>query len=316
MHLSISEAYQLFIDGIVNGSGYAMLSAGFGMIIHVTGRFHVAYAVIYAMTGFVATQVAISYHMDFIEALVLGVMASVVIAGLIERFIYEPLTRRAGAAKLFIVFIASLGINTAGQSVLGLIWPNAISANDFNITRVQLGSAVTTNLGVISVATAWVALCAVWAVVRWSKLGLMIRAVRVNPDLGLEKGIDPRRIYLSVFAIATILGGLNAVFVTTQSAPASDMGQTRILYAVIAAFVAGPSASILTIAALGLLIGLIGSLSELVVSQGWSSVVIFTILLIYVMVRAGATVNWALMFRRFAFSTRSPAGGELEGRRS
>jgi branched-subunit amino acid ABC-type transport system permease component len=101
-----------------------------------------------------------------------------------------------------------------------------------------------------------------------------------------------------VFAIATAIGGINAVFVAAQSAPASNLGQTTILYAVTAAFVAGPSASILTIAAYGLLIGLIESLSGIFVTQGWQSVVVFSILLIYVIVRAGTTVNWSAVLRR------------------
>jgi len=304
MTFNPSEAYQLFINGIVNGSGYAMLAVGFGLIVHVTGRFHIAYAMIYASTAFVAAQTALSWHLDFASALVLAVLVGCVLAAALEAFIYAPLGKRAGPKGLFIVFIASLGINTAGQSILGLIWPNAISITNFNITKFTLGSAVTTNLGALSTVVAWAVLLIVWAVIRWTKLGRMIRAVRVNPELSLDKGINPRMIYLIVFAIATAIGGINAVFVATQSAPSSDLGQTTILYAVTAAFVAGPSASILTIAGLGLLIGLIESLSGVFVTQGWESVVVFAILLIYVVARAGTTVHWSLLFRHVPLLTR------------
>lgn len=282
-----------------------MLAVGFGLIVHVTGRFHVAYAAVYAATTFIAAQVGASMHIGFIGSMVVSVLASVVIAVGLEGIIYAPLAKRAGSSKLFIVFIASLGINIAGQSLLGLIWPNAIAITDVKLAEARIGSAFTTNLSVDSTIVAWVALLAVWAVIRWTKLGRMIRAVRVNPELSTDIGVDPRRIFLVVFAIATALGGINAVFVAAQSAPASNLGQTTILYAITAAFVAGPSASVLTIAAYGLLIGLIESLSGIFVTQGWQTVVVFSILLLYVIGRAGTTVNWSAIRRRRVSPTAS-----------
>lgn len=298
VNFSASYVFQLFINGIVNGSGYAMLAVGFGLILHVTGRFHIAYAAIYATTAFIAAQVGASWHFDFVGSMVAGVLAGVIIAVGLEAIVYAPLAKRAGSSKLFIVFIAALGLNIAGQSILGLIWPNAISMTNIHLTEARIGSAYTTNLAVSSTIVAWVVLLAVWVIIRWTKLGRMIRAVRVNPELSTDIGVDPRRIFLVVFAIATAIGGINVVFIAAMAAPASNLGQTTILYAVTAAFVAGPSASVLTIAAIGLLIGLIESLSGIFVTQGWQSVVVFSILLIYVIVRAGTTVNWSAVLRR------------------
>jgi branched-subunit amino acid ABC-type transport system permease component len=298
--ITAANVWQLIVNGIVSGSGYAMLAVGFGLIVHVTGRFHIAYAVIYAMTAFLAAEIAQDLGIGWVASMVLAVLAGMVVAVVIEVLIYAPLARRAGAASLFIVFIASLGINTAGQSVLGLTWRSPIAINGFKITAATIGSAATSNLDITSVIVAWVAILLVAAAIRWTKLGRMIRAVRVNPELSLDLGIDPRRIYAAVFALGTALGCINAVFVATKGAPASDLGQTSILYAVTGAFIAGAAGSVLTTALIGLGIGLVQSLSGLFLSTGWATVVVFGLLLIYVLFRAARTVRWTTVFSKTA----------------
>jgi hypothetical protein len=48
---------QQLVTGLVSGTGYALVAVGFGLIITVTGRFHIAYGATYALSAFVAGQV-------------------------------------------------------------------------------------------------------------------------------------------------------------------------------------------------------------------------------------------------------------------
>ena len=51
---------QQLASGLVNGTGYALVAVGFGLIITVTGRFHIAYGATYAVSAFIAGQVGLS----------------------------------------------------------------------------------------------------------------------------------------------------------------------------------------------------------------------------------------------------------------
>jgi branched-chain amino acid transport system permease protein len=297
--LTTTNFAQLTANGVVTGSSYALVAVGFGMIIHIAHRFHIAYAAIYALMAFLAAQIQTSYGWPFVPALAVATLIGIILAIGSERLVYAPLVRRVGDRErsLFPVFVASLGLATAIEALINIIWPNPVTTS-INVTAVKIGSIHMTSLTVESVIVTWVAVLLVAAVIRWTRLGRMIRAVRVNPALSIDFGIRPATIYSIVFAIGTALGGIGAVFLAAQSAPESDMGENLVLYAITAAFIAGAAASPTTIALLALAMGLIQTWSTFFVSSTWSSLVIFAILLIYVIGKAARAVNWGRLFRR------------------
>src|ERR1700761_3499552 len=283
--LTTTNFAQLTANGVVTGSSYALVAVGFGMIIHIAHRFHIAYAAIYAL-------------MAFLAALIVATVIGVIIAVGSERLVYSPLVRRVGDRDraLFPVFVASLGLSTAIEALINIIWPNPVTTT-FGVSAVKLGPIHMTSLTVTSVIVTWVAILLVAAVIRWTKLGRMIRAVRVNPSLSVDFGIKPSSMYMIVFAIGTSLGGIGAVCLAAQSAPESDMGENLVLYAITAAFIAGAASSPWVIGVLALAMGLIQSWSTFFISSTWSSFVIFAILLIFVMAKAIRAVNWGRLAR-------------------
>ena len=296
--LTTTNFAQLTANGVVTGSTYALVAVGFGMIIHIAHRFHIAYAAIYALMAFLAAQIQTTYGWPFVPALIVATIVGMIIAVGSERLVYSPLVRRVGNRDraLFPVFVASLGLSTAIEALINVIWPNPVTTS-ISITAVTLGPIHLTSLTVTSVITTWVAVLLVAGVIRWTRLGRMIRAVRVNPQLSVDFGIKPATMYMIVFAIGTALGGIGAVFLAAQSAPESDMGENLVLYAITAAFIAGAASSPWVIGVLALAMGLIQSWSTFFISSTWSSFVIFAILLIFVMTKAIRAVNWGRLAR-------------------
>jgi len=284
---TVANLEQQLATGLVSGTGYALVAVGFGLIITVTGRFHIAYGATYALSAFIAGQTGLSWGMPFWASLVFGVLVAVVIAGLMESLVYWPLNRRLGAAALMTIFIASLGLSTAGSNLIALLWNGSggsVNISGFAVSTVHFLDVFTTNLALTSFFTGWAALLAVAAVIRYTKLGRMIRAVRVNQRLSLAMGINPRAVFLAVFALGTALGAIGAVFTAAQSTATADMGSTPILYAITVSFIAGGAAP-LVVALVAVGVGLLESLSIFVFQPQWSQVVVFAALLIYVLVK-------------------------------
>jgi branched-chain amino acid transport system permease protein len=284
---TVANLAQQLSTGLVSGTGYALVAVGFGLIITVTGRFHIAYGATYALSAFIAGQTGLSWGMPFWASLVFGVLVAVVIAGLMESLVYWPLNRRLGAAALMTIFIASLGLSTAGSNLIALLWNGSggsVNISGFSVSTVHFLDVFTTNLAITSFITGWVALLAVAAVIRYTKLGRMIRAVRVNQRLSLAIGINPRVVYLMVFALGTALGAIGAVFTAAESTATSDMGSTPILYAITVSFIAGGAAP-LVVALVAVGVGLLESLSIFVFQPQWSQVVVFAALLVYVLAK-------------------------------
>jgi branched-chain amino acid transport system permease protein len=307
--LTVNNIAQLTADGVVQGSTYALVAVGFGMIIHITHRFHIAYAAIYALTAFLAAQLQTAYGVGFVPALAIATLVGVVIAVVVERIVYAPLANRLGTREgsLFPVFIASLGISTAIEALINIVWTQPIT-NTIDVTAVSWGPIHLTSLRIESIVVTWVAIAVVGALLKWTRYGRMIRAVRVNAPLSVDFGIRPAAVFSLVFAVGTVLGGIGAVFLAAQSAPQSDMGENLVLYGITAAFIAGASRSPLVIAALALLMGLIQSWSTLFVSSSWSSFVIFALLLLYVMGKSARRVHWNAVLRRRPTASAPGAG--------
>ena len=122
-------------------------------------------------------------------------------------------------------------------------------------------------------------------VLTYTGLGRIVRAVRVNPEMSLVVGVDPRTVYLAVFAIGSFLGGVAAVLNATQTAASPDMGFNPLFYAFVVAFLAGLGRHPVTVGLVGLLLGLIESWSALFMSTQWTSLVVFGILFVYVALR-------------------------------
>ena len=67
---------QVSLNGLINGSTYALLGVAFGLIIGVTGRFHVAFAVTYTLAAFVAAWLTMYLGAPFWAAVVAGALVA------------------------------------------------------------------------------------------------------------------------------------------------------------------------------------------------------------------------------------------------
>jgi branched-subunit amino acid ABC-type transport system permease component len=277
---------QLFVNGVIVGSRYAAMGVGFGLILGVTGRFHFAYAITFVLTAYSAI-ILNEEGVPLIPAILIGLLIGAVLGVLIEGFVYRPLQGGSPTMALLAIFISSLGLAIMGQNLIRLKWGSRSKILDtgFDVEGVAWGDVRFTTLDAVTVGVLWVTILAVWALIRFTRPGRMINAVRVNPEMARVVGIDSGRVYLAVFFIGSLLAGVVAVFVAMKFAAVPDMGQQPTFYAFVVAFLAGIGSGPLRTALTGLAVGMIESLSGLWLSAQWATLVVFSILFIYVAVK-------------------------------
>ena len=290
--ISLANILQLTANGLAAGSAYALLGVAFSLILGVSGRFHVAFTVSYTLAAFVAAWAGATPGpgLSFWSALGLGAVAAAVAGVAIERLVYLPLSltgARVGTNVFLMVFVASLGVSIAGRNLLALtaLQNPSILISGFNNVGVDVGPTTITTLNIAMVVTSWALIGLLALVLSRTTLGRMIRAVRANPQMSLCVGINPRAIYLVVFAIGSFLGGVGAVFQATSTSATPDMGLVPLFYALVVAFVAGLSSPPLVVGLVGLGVGLVESYSSLFLPTQWTTLVVFGILFVYVACR-------------------------------
>jgi branched-chain amino acid transport system permease protein len=282
---SLRELGQAIVSGIVAGAGYGLLGVAFALILSVTGRFHFAFATVYTFTAYVAA-VLVGGGLPLLPAALIGLAVGVVLGMLAEAVVYRPLAARAGDHALLSVFVASLGLVIAGENLIRLIWGNnarnlggfpdhTYTLAQLNVSRLQL---------LLVVVTALVA-AGLTLLLDRTILGQQIKAVRGNRDMAEAVGVNVRRIFLVVFGIGSLVGGIAALIAGMRFAASPDMGNTPVFYAFVVAFVAGTGRSPLVVAAAGVVIGVVESVSTLWMSDNLSALTVFGLLLVLLSVR-------------------------------
>jgi len=279
------QVAQLVVAGVINGSFYGLLGVGFGLILGVTGRFHYAFALVFALAAYVASVLESGAGFSWPPAVAGGLLAAVVLGVAIERFVYRPLAEASGAASLLTVFISSLGVTIAGLNVITLVWSASSRAIDILPPKtLHLGEITITTLEATIVLVSWALILGLGALLRYTALGRAIKAVRGNAGLARIMGVDTNRVFLVVFAIGSLLCGVAGILNGARFAVLPDMGVKPIAICFVVAFLGGTRGTPARVGLAGLFIGLVESLSGVWVSPQWSSLVVFSVLFLYLVV--------------------------------
>jgi branched-chain amino acid transport system permease protein len=281
---------QLAVNGISNGTAYALMGVGFGLILGVSGRFHIAFAITYTLAAYVCAMLTTWYNWPFWAALLASAIVAAIVGVLMERLVYLPLSLRAigvGSDPLLVMFVASLGLVVIGRNAIALAFlsQTSMDISGFANSGNNFGPVTITTLNMTLVAVSWALILLLTAALNYTALGRMIRAVRANWEMSLCIGIDPSIIFVIVFAIGSFLSGIAGVFQGTLTSATPDMGLPPFFYALVVAFVAGLTSSPIRVALLGLALGELEALSSLVLPTQFAPLVVFAILFVYVAMR-------------------------------
>ena len=284
--MSLEQVAQLTVAGIINGSFYALVGAGFGLILGITGRFHYAFALVFTFAAYVASVLEAPAGLPMPLAIVGGLLAAMALGVAIERFVYRPLARASGALSLLTIFISSLGLTIAGINLITLAWTAFSRSIELVPLRpLNFGAISFTSIEAILVVVSWLLILALSGLLSFSDLGRSIRAARGNPHLARILGLDPDAIYVSVFALGSLLCGAAGILDGARFAVQPNMGIRPVMFAFVVAFLGGTRSGPIVVGLAGLFIGLVESLSGLFVSPQWSSLVVFSVLFIYLVLR-------------------------------
>jgi branched-chain amino acid transport system permease protein len=304
---SVREVLQAAVTGVINGAGYALLGIGFALILGVTGRFHLAFGTTFTFTAYIAAVGVGSWGLALLPALIIGLTAGVVLGVACEALVYRPVAARGGDAPMLSVFVASLGLVIAGANFVPEAWGNDTRPlGGFPDHTYRIHDVVFTRLDVTLVVIAILIAGGLTVALNRSILGQQIKAVSANPEMASVIGVNVRRIFLLVFAIASLIGGIAAVFAGMRFAVRPSMGDTSVFYAFVVAFLAGVNRAPWLVGLVGLLIGLIESLSTLWVTQSQSSIVVFGLLLVWLTYRVLPTA-----IRQLSGGLARPSAGRM-----
>ncbi|TNE35087.1 MAG: branched-chain amino acid ABC transporter permease [Alphaproteobacteria bacterium] len=276
-------ALQLTITGLQTGALYALTAVGFSLIFGSTRIFHFAHGATFIIAAYLFYFMDISGYGLFL-GIVAATAGAIAFGLLLNRFVYVPIQRDEGS--FFTVFVASFGIGIVVENVVGMIF-----GRGFVTIQTPLSFSTEVMDGLFIAPLSWISiLCAaaffgiLWCFLKFSHMGMSLRALADNPELVRVFGLNPRFISACAFTIGSILVVPAAIISGATSGLNPAMGHHVMLISLAATIVGGIGSVTGTLLA-GLVLGLAESLALLYVDSQWTEAVTFAILFLFIMLR-------------------------------
>lgn len=265
---------QQVINALSYGSILALLAIGYTMIYGILGLINFAHGEIFMMGAFCAYLLITFVGSPFVLGIAAAVGGAMIIGLLIERFIYRPCMNRN--PEVLTVFIASFGASLGFRNLMTMIYGDA--RRPFPIPM-ELDQILVTESGLfINIKDIWifgvtiVLLVAVSCFIKFSRLGVAMRAVAYNANAARLVGVNSRIIVILAFAIGSALAGVSAVaYGISFGILNPSMGYLAGLNGFIAA-VLGGIGNVPGAAVAGFIIGLGEVLFVGLLPPGWSAI--------------------------------------------
>jgi len=275
---------QLIANGIIAGSIYALIASGFSLI-YATNRFiHFAHGTMVAGSAYFVYLFFVLVGLNFFVSAILAVLCTSVLGALLYSIVYRPLQKRGSSHA--ILLIASLGLYILLENSLLLIFGADVKTlHLIPVTKgMEFFTAIITPLQVMIVLTAFVLLVILGLFMKYSKIGMIIRAVADNADLADTSGINTKRVQIIGFAIGSALAGVAGILIGLEQNIEPTMG-THLMIKGFAGAIIGGVTSIPGSVLGSYLLGLVENLGIWYLPSGYKDAIAFVLLFLFLLVR-------------------------------
>jgi branched-chain amino acid transport system permease protein len=201
--------FDLFVNGLMIGSMYALVALGFVLIYKATSVVNFAQGDLVMFGGYIAAALVVLYKLPLALALPVLLGSMIALGFIVERGVLRPMVGQ----NVISVVMVTIGLSQVFQGSAAMLWgaqtkniPLPIPLEPYviweiYISPVNLVAAIVS--GVFLVAFAWF--------FRKSRMGIAMRATANDQQAAMAVGINVRFIFALSWAIAGLAAGLGGV---------------------------------------------------------------------------------------------------------
>ena len=205
---------ELFIQGLIQGSMYAVIAVGLTLVYGLLRILHVAHAGLFTLGGYLGLLIT-----NATGNLALGMLLSAAIVGiagmLMYRLCYQPILDRPP----YVALIASIGLFVAMEEIFrlvfgpyGLTYKNPPLQSQISLLGINLRAA---ELGMVIAAVVLLGLLSY--LFQHTRTGIAWRATVDDPEIAKSFGIDTIKVRYLNFFIGSGLAAVAGIFISLLS---------------------------------------------------------------------------------------------------
>jgi branched-chain amino acid transport system permease protein len=273
---------QLLVNGLINGSHYALLGLGFGLIFATTRIVHFAYGPIFTFAAYTVWTISAQAGLPLPIAAIGGIAVASGLGVASYLVLYRPL--EAQNAPPLIPLIASLGLTIVLENLAGIVFGTGVRTLNIDGSVHFLGPVFFTSTHIWQVIAFVVVAIALGIFLRQTRYGRAILAMTDDPEMARVIGIDTRKVTYIVFAIGSAISAIAAALVLLKDGASTHMGFHAVFMGFVAVIVGGVGSLRGAIAG-GFLVGLVESLGLIAIPTDWQASISFVVLFLMIMLR-------------------------------
>ena len=207
--------FEQLINGLTQGSVYALLALGFTLIFGTLRMVTFAHGEVYMVGAYVGFEVIRLLHPNLLLAMAAALVATAILGIAIELLAFHFLRNAPHATSLLVTIGISILLVNAAQKV----WGPETQAVPFSLLdrlgrfEFEVGGVYITFLQVAVLGVTVLLMLFLYWVINRTKLGMVIRATAQDYEAAFAMGVNVNRVYMAAFAIGSMLGGVAGVLV-------------------------------------------------------------------------------------------------------
>jgi branched-chain amino acid transport system permease protein len=267
-------------NGLIIGAFYVLMALGLSLILNLSSVINFAHGNFLALGGYFAY--VLTPYVGFWGALLISPLVAAAFGFIIERLMIRRVYNRDPVYSLLLTFGLAFMIQDACRYIWGpnglplgipAMMSQPLSADLFFITWYRIFMVVIVILAVAGL----------FAFLRFSRVGMRIRAGTLDLDTVAALGVNVGRLRSLNFGLGSLLAGLSGVLAAGQIGLNPNMGDDLLMPSFIAIIVGGVGSLTGTLLG-GLLIGVAAAVTTVFLPSA-SEAVIYLIMAIVLLIR-------------------------------
>ena len=272
---------QFLWNGLVVGSLVAVSALGLTLIFGVLDFINIAYGDYMALGAYVAFGVNVQFDLPLVLAGVVGVVVTGVAAVAFDKLVFEHFRDR----DPIVLLVVSIGLAFVLRNAIRIGW--GTGSRQFAVpieTGTEVLGAIVLVDQVVIILVSFLILGVTFGLLRYTDVGIAMRAASDDTNLARVRGIDTERLVLYVWLVGGAIAGIAGVMTGLDSQLRPSMGFTALI-PIFAAVILGGIGDPLGAVVGGYAIGVAQELSVVVIPSAYKPLVGLLLLVVGLLAR-------------------------------
>ncbi|RPH46621.1 MAG: branched-chain amino acid ABC transporter permease [Burkholderiales bacterium] len=193
----------VFLEIVYMIAFLALASAGLAVVFGMMRVINLAHGEFVMLGGYTTLACVQAGINVYVAMLIIAPIVVGLIGLIIERLVIRHLYGR-----MIDTMLATWGLSLLLVGIVTLIFGSSAVGVPTPIPGYTLGAYQMGGYNLFIIALAAVVMIGMWVVLRHTRLGLIARGAMQNPEVASALGYDPKKVYMTTFAVGAALAGL------------------------------------------------------------------------------------------------------------